>query len=110
MADILTFPDRREAAPKLRPVPMSTRRYNRDQIVHASEALAAALAETAGSLRFLGDGNELDETSAILSGETLQSALTGILHLMNIRGRAADEDLRLAVRRWLANNGGHNGN
>lgn len=109
MADILAFPDRQPApaAKPLRAVPQSTAAYNRNQLIFASEAFAAALAETCGSLQFTNDGHALDESSAVLSGETLQSALTGIMHLLNLRGMAEDAALRRAIRHWQDRNGGN---
>ncbi|MBX5112722.1 hypothetical protein [Rhizobium lentis] len=110
MAEILAFPDRRPAAqPQLRAVPQSTAAYNRNQLIYASEAFAAALAETCGSLQFTNDGHALDETCAVYSGETLQSALTGIMHLLNLRGMAEDAALRRAIRHWQERNGGNRG-
>lgn len=109
MAEIVHFPAR---TPQLRLVGSpaeEARGYERRQMVEAASAFAATIAEIAGSIAFADNGGRLDATSAVLNGETLVSALHGVLPLINLRGAAADEALVRAVRKWLAENGGHHG-
>jgi hypothetical protein len=83
-------------------------RHFRRNLVYAADALSAAVGEINGSLVFVEDDEPLDDTSAVRNGETLQSVLTGALHLAAIRGRAADDQLCRSIRTWLEENGDGN--
>ena len=104
-AILLTFPTR-----AIRPQPASaadeTRAYHLGQLSEAACAAQDAISDIAEATRALFSGKLLRETDAVLSGETIGSFASATLRMIDLRGRAADLELRRSLVRWLEENGG----
>lgn len=108
-ANILTFPG--QFRPHVvEPAERETDRFTLARLTEAAEAANAAALDCAGSIRFILSGNDLAESSHVLSGETLTSLLQAALAVIALRGsRNADLTVSRAICAWLENSGGHHG-